>query len=219
MGAENSVSVHCPICKHKHQVPAVRVVDVSRDGELRKRYESGELFQFDCPDCGYRMKLGYSYMYQDPGIREFIYLSREQPAEDGYMMDQVVKNATAMAGGKKEDSILRIVFSESDLQEKIKIFENGLDDRIVELCKGIALSQFPATEEFFVTGIHYDVVGGKELLKLTCSDGTEEYALNFPEMYGQMFEEYSHMLPPLRGNIFSCIDLEYAASFLRETIT
>ena len=216
MGAENSVSVYCPICKHEHQVPTVCVVDVSRDGELKRKYEDGELFRFDCPDCGYRMKLGYSYMYQDSGIREFIYLSQEQPMEDGYMMDQIIKNATAMVEGKMEDSILRIVFSENDLQEKVRIFENGLDDRIIELCKGITLSQFPATEELFVTDIHYDVVGGKELLKLICSDGTEEYALNFPEMYGQMFEEYSHLLPPLRGNVFSCIDLEYAASFLRE---
>lgn len=219
MGAENSVSVYCPICKHTHQVQAVRVVDVSRDEKLKKKYESGELFRFDCPDCGYRMELGYSYMYQDSDIREFIYLSQEQPSEGGYTMEQIGKNAAAMAEGKMENSLLRIVFSENDLREKIKIFENGLDDRIVELCKGIALSQFPATEEYFVTDIRYDVVGGKELLKLTCSDGAEEYALNFPEMYGQMFEEYGHMLPPLRGNLFSCIDLEYAASFLRECAT
>lgn len=215
MGAENHVSVYCPICKHKHQVPAIRVVDVSADEEVKKKFVSGSLFQFDCSDCGNQMKLGYSFMYQDSAIREFIYLSREQPTQSGCTMDQIAKNAMSLAEGKREDALLRIVFSEKDLHEKIRIFENGLDDRIVEFCKGITLSQFPATEELFVTDIHYDNIGGQELLKLTCSDETEQYALNFAQLYDQMFVEYAHMLPPLRGSVFTCVDLEYAASFLR----
>lgn len=215
MKAENTVPVHCPICKHLHDAPATRVVDVGRDEKLKRKLESGELFRFDCPDCGYRMRLGYSFMYQDSGIREYIYLSQENPADDGCTVDQIIRNASGMAEGKTEDAILRIVYSEKDLLEKIRIFENGLDDRIVELCKGIALSQFPATEELFVTDIRYNNIGGQELFALSCSDGSEQYVLNFAEVYEQILGEYGSMLPPLRGNLFSCIDLEYAASFLR----
>ena len=215
MKAENTVPVQCPICKHLYDAPAVRVVDVCRDEELKRKLESGELFRFDCPDCGNRMRLGYSFMYQDSDIREYIYLSKENPMDDGCSADQIVRNAMFMAEGKTDDAILRIVYSEKDLREKIRIFENGLDDRIVELCKGITISQFPATEELFVTDIRYDNIGGQELFVLTCSDGTEQYALNFAEIYGQILGEYESILPPLRDNIFSCIDLEYAAAFLR----
>lgn len=216
MGAGTGVIVHCPICKHDHEALTPRIVNVCKDDELKRKFEKGEQFHYQCPDCGYNMILEYSFMYEDPDIREYIYLSQERPSDDGYDTDQIAKNAASMAEGKTEDALLRIVYSEKDLREKIKIFENGLDDRVVEFCKGTALSQFPSTDEYFVTDIHYDNIAGQELLKLICSDGTEQYVLNFTDMYNLMVHEYGAMLPPLRGNVFLCIDLEYAAAFLRE---
>jgi hypothetical protein len=34
-------------------------------------------------------------------------------------------------------------------------------------------------------------------------------------MYSQMYAEYGSLLPPLRSHVFSCVDLEFAAAFLR----
>jgi endogenous inhibitor of DNA gyrase (YacG/DUF329 family) len=211
----NEITVVCPICKKEHSAKAHRVVDVNREEDIQKKLDDDSLFAFDCPDCGCTVQLNYSFLYQDADIREYIYMSEEKPAEDAASIDQIARSAMALADGKTEDALLRIVYSRRDLKEKIAVFAHGLDDRIVEICKGIALSQLPATEDFFATDIRYRDIGGKEVLAIKVSDGTEQYVLDFSGMYGQMYAEYGSLLPPLRSHVFSCVDLEFAAAFLR----
>jgi hypothetical protein len=214
MENKHTITVTCPICKHEHTTDAHRVVDIGKDEETSKNLDNDSLFEFSCPDCGCTVHLNYSFLYEDKDIREYIYVSEER-ATDAASMDQIARNAAALCDGKTEDGLLRIVHSRRELREKVAIFEHGLDDRIVEICKGIALSQFPATEEFFATDICYRDIGGKEVLALKISDGTEQYVLDFNGMYSQMYAEYGDMLPPLRGSVFTCVDLEFAAAFLR----
>ena len=72
----------CPICKHEHTAPIVPMVDVERDKETWTSIQSGNLFRFDCPDCGYPMEMSYSILCQDSAVRQYIYLSREEPGEN-----------------------------------------------------------------------------------------------------------------------------------------
>lgn len=215
MAKNDRIVVCCPICKHSRETEAVRTVDADRDGTVQKKLEDGSLFAFDCPDCGFSMRLSYSFLYQDTKIREYIYVSEEKPGPDAASFDQICKNAMALTEGRTEDALLRIVYSVRDLREKLALFEHGLDDRVVEICKGIALSQLPATEEYYATDIRYRDIGGREVLAITMSDSTEQYVLDFAGMYEQMYAEYSSALPPLRNQVFCCVDLEFAASFLR----
>ena len=53
------------------------------------------------------------------------------------------------------------------------------------------------------------------MLKIPCSDGTEQYVPAFRELYEQMYREYAGLFPPLRGERFLRVDLEYAAAVLR----
>lgn len=72
----------------------------------------------------------------------------------------------------------------------------------MEVCKGFALSQFPACEECYAQAVVYDAIGGQEVLRVKCSDGTEQYVTAFWEMYGQLYREYAGLFPPLRGEQF-----------------
>jgi hypothetical protein len=211
----DEIQYTCPICKETHETKAYRLVDITGDPGLEKKLADDSLFTCECPTCGCGIHLNYSFLYQDPDIRQYIYVSEEPPASDGAALDQLEHNAFALAEGKTKDAILRIVYSRRDLKEKLEVFAHGMDDRILEICKGIALSQFPATEDFFVTDIRYRDIGGQEVLSMQISDGTEQYVLDFNGMYQQMQQAYAHLLPPLRGDAFCCVDLEYAAAFLR----
>lgn len=204
----------CPICKHEHTAPVVQVVDVERDKETWKSVQDGSLFRFDCPDCGYPMEMSYSFLCQDSTIRQYIYLCRDNLDEDG-ALQEAVQRAQTLAQGSISDAILRVVSTMDELNEKLSVFENGLDDRIVEVCKGFALSQFPASEECYAQAIVYDVIGGQEVLRVKCSDGTERYVTAFREMYEQLYQEYAGLFPPLRGERFLQVDLEYTAAALR----
>ncbi len=211
---ENNAALTCPICKHTHTAPVISVVDTERDKETWKSVQDGSLFRFDCPDCGYPMEMAYSFLCQDSAIRQYIYLCREGPEEDGGFQ-KAAQRAKQLARGNTSDAILRIVCTMDELEEKLRVFENGLDDRVVEVCKGFALSQFPAGEECYAQAVVYDVIGGQEVLRVKCSDGTEQYVTAFREMYEQMYREYAGLFPPLRGDRFIRVDLEYAAAALR----
>lgn len=71
----------CPICGHIHMAPIVPVVDTEQDQETWQSFRKGGLFRFDCPGCGYPLELSYSFLCQDSAIRQYIYLSREEPSE------------------------------------------------------------------------------------------------------------------------------------------
>lgn len=89
---------------------------------------------------------------------------------------EIAQRAEKLSNGNTSDAVLRVVYTMDELNEKLRVFENGLDDRIVEACKGFALSQFPASEECYAQAVVYDVIGGQEVLKVQCSDGTERDA-------------------------------------------
>lgn len=204
----------CPICKHEHTAPVVRVVDVERDKETWKSVQDGSLFLFDCPDCGNPMELAYSFLCQDSAIRQYIYLRRDN-LDESSALQEAAQQAEKLAQGSTSNAILRIVCTLDELNEKLRIFENGLDDRIVEVCKGFALSQFPGDDACFAQAVVYDVIGGQEVLRVKCSDGMEQYVTAFREMYEQLYREYAGLFPPLRGERFLRVDLEYAAALLR----
>lgn len=211
---QETVKLTCPICGHAHAAPVVPVVDAGQDQDAWQSFQKGGLFRFDCPDCGYPMELSYSFLCQDSAIRQYIYLSREEP--DGNRgFQEIARRAGTLAKGNTSDAVLRVVYTADELNEKLRIFENGLDDRIVEVCKGFALSQFPAGQEVYAQAVAYDVIGGREVLKVQCSDETERYVTAFRELYEQMYREYAGLFPPLRGNRFLRVDLEYAAAVLR----
>lgn len=215
MERENVV-LTCPICKHEHAAPIVPVVDVVRDKETWKSVQDGSLFRFDCPDCGYLVELTYSFLCQDSAIRQYIYLCRDGLDENG-ALQEAARRAQTLVQGSTSDAILRVVCTMDELNEKLRIFESGLDDRVVEACKGFALSQFPASEKCYAQAVVYDVIGGQKVLWVKCSDGTEQYvtAFRFREMYEQVYREYAGLFPPLRGERFLRVDLEYAAALLR----
>lgn len=205
-----SVTLKCPICKRDHSAALYRRIDVSEDNKAKEKLLSGKFFHFSCPDCGYLSELHYGCLYVDRDIRLLIYLAEEKETEA-----VAERAAQDLPFWRQGDSLLRVVRSAKDLVEKLRIFDGGLDDRLVEICKGVALSQFPSDDAYYVTEIRYDVIGQQEVLRLTCSDGSEEYVPNFPFLYQQIYDQFAAKLSPLRGSFFQCVDLEYAAALMR----
>ncbi|MCD7916987.1 MAG: CpXC domain-containing protein [Clostridiales bacterium] len=215
MAQRNTATLTCPICKKDHEVPLWRKIDVQEKPDAKKALLEGTFFDFSCPDCGYESRLHYGSLYVDAALREMIYISETEEESVADAERAAAQLAQDSSFYQKGDSLLRIVRSAEDLKEKLLIFENGLDDRLVEMCKGVALSQFPGEEDYYVTDIRYDVIGEQELLRLTCSDETEQYVLDFAGLYEQLYGQFGALLPPLRGSGFTQVDLEYAAELMR----
>ena len=230
------VKIECPICKKIHEAEIHSVIDIRKEPEMKDRLMKEDIFGFQCPECGFYSDLHYDVLYADPEAKLFIYLSDSPRPSSGGVSEQAQgidaggqkewerireKAAQKAAGCSEEgavpqDAVFRLVFTLEDMKEKIRIFDHGLDDRIVEIFKGFSLSQFDYSENYYVTDIRYDLIDGKEFFRIRVSDGTEQYVLDFNGGYEQILNEYIEKIPPMRGSVPVCVDLDNAAALVRE---
>ena len=207
-----AVKITCPICKKEHEAPLHHIVNIQTAPEMKDKLMKEDIFEFQCPDCGFWSQLQYDMLYADPEAKLFIFLSDRKASAESAM--QAVQTVTG-SGDVPADAIIRIVYSPEDLREKIRIFDHGLDDRIVEIYKGFSVSQFDYSENYYITDIRYDLIDGKEFFRIRVSDGTEQYVLDFNSGYEQILNEYIEKIPPMRSRVPACVDLEYAAAIVR----
>ncbi|HJJ48126.1 MAG TPA: CpXC domain-containing protein [Methanocorpusculum sp.] len=136
-------SVICPICGHEQEITVTPTVNVTSDPEMREKVISDEIFLFTCDKCGFRGFAGFPMVYEDKETNGGFLLYLEPDCEDrevgieGDIADQVIYREKPM----------RLVTDVNSLKEKIYIFEAGLDDRVMELFKMLALTKLVSDDE------------------------------------------------------------------------
>ena len=90
---------------------------------------------YTCPSCGKTFRLDYSTLYHQMEDLIMIYLVSESEVAETY---DLFYGEHVMADFRTEKYLNRIVTSANQLIEKIKIFDAGKDDRIIELVKLLA---------------------------------------------------------------------------------
>ncbi|HJJ28237.1 MAG TPA: CpXC domain-containing protein [Methanocorpusculum sp.] len=136
-------SVICPVCGHEQEVLVTPTVNVTTDPDMREKVLSGEIFLFTCDKCGFKGYAGFPMVYEDKETAGGFLIYLEPDCEervvgiDGDVADQVIYR----------EILMRLVTDVHGLQEKIYIFEAGLDDRVMELFKVLALSKMVADGE------------------------------------------------------------------------
>ena len=94
------------------------LVNVKEDPELKASVINGDIFLQECPRCGRRHLVSGPLVYMDPDEMVLLMLS-DKPL------------SMADTGGYTA----RLVSRAGDLIEKVKIFDAGLDDKAIEMCK------------------------------------------------------------------------------------
>ena len=111
-------SFQCPACGAGFVVQGHDLIKVREHPELKASVISGDLFLQTCPKCGRRHLVTWPLVYLDPEEMVLLMLS-DKPL------------ALADTGGYTARLVSRV----GDLIEKVKIFDAGLDDKAIELCK------------------------------------------------------------------------------------
>ncbi|HJJ46745.1 MAG TPA: CpXC domain-containing protein [Methanocorpusculum sp.] len=130
-------SIICPECGHEQELHIIPSVNVTLDPDMREMVLSGDIFLFTCEKCGFSGFAGYPFIYEDKERNGGFLIYMEPECEerevgiDGDVADQVLL----------QNMTMRLVTTINELKEKIFIFEAGLDDRVVELFKTLALSK------------------------------------------------------------------------------
>ena len=204
---DNKAFFTCSGCGANHQANVYPLINVSDNPDLKAKVLDGTLFVWECPVCGRANLARYTTLYHDPEQKLLILLSDGNPDNE-----QALVKAFAQSG-ETEGYTARLVNATGDLIEKVKIFEAGLDDRVIEMCKYVTCME----------------MGSEQALKFFRMDGADgDITLTYPhsrqmEMVNIGFNVYSDCERILRRNPQMSegssglvkVDQEWIASFFR----
>lgn len=131
MTQSSRIASVCSHCGEKHNVEVYNSINVSLDASLKEKVLDGSLFMWECPHCGTTNLIQGRPLYHDPAERLMIWVTGE---------DETLEEQTRGLFSKLEEMksyTLRFVRDTGTLIEKLKIFDAGLDDVTVEMCKYI----------------------------------------------------------------------------------
>lgn len=136
-------NVKCPKCGQMSEVTVWNSITVSDSGDLKQDLLSGKINMFRCPSCSYSALMPTPMLYHDENKKLMISFS---PCNDEVLKHQLFDNVqkSSKESGeleKLEGYNLRFVADYNELLEKILIFDNGMNDKTIEVLKLMILSQ------------------------------------------------------------------------------
>lgn len=207
------MTVTCSRCGEKRETDTFGRINVAENPELKERVKDGSLFLWECPHCGTENLVRFQTLYHDPKSKLMIWL-----LPDGI----VPENQVDTLGRQLEETSdlmegysLRRVKDIGSLIEKVNIFDAGLDDVVMEICK-------------YVTGMEMAKNEVNKAFKFFKIDGPDhDIILSYPEN-GQMqgvkigFNVYEDCAGILRRNPslapksgFPIVDSDWIGRFFR----
>ncbi len=127
----------CPNCGKSIMFKIKPEIEIPYDEVYKTKILKDKLFSVQCKNCNFGMPLGYDCTYNDMDQHYMIWtfpgLSKEQLAfiED-YNRRLQTDRALRLA---RNDYRMRVVRTDVQLKEKIIIFDENIDDRVVEIMK------------------------------------------------------------------------------------
>lgn len=138
--------VVCPKCQTENDVILWEKVNVTMNPDLKEKLFSGTLNQLLCKECGHQSRIDIPLIYHDMDKKFFIHFAPEYPMGEEEELITNLNQETMTLFDESYENRLRVAFDFRTLMEKIKIFDDGLDDRSVEVCKTLARLQLKLME-------------------------------------------------------------------------
>jgi hypothetical protein len=118
-------TVTCPQCQNRQTFRTWDSIDAPDDPELKRDLLMGVLHAFVCGKCGHQAEIARTLLYRDRSKGLMIH----------WIVERDAMTQTALHARADGVPVCRLVRSRDELLEKIRIFDDGLDDRVVELAK------------------------------------------------------------------------------------
>lgn len=135
MSRTEETTVTCKACGHEQGFQLWTSVNVTLDPDLKQKLLDRSLTAFRCEQCGHATNVNYSLLYHDMHANLMIWL-----VPDEEKAGELPPLAASMA---VDGLVLRRVDSLNGLIEKVRIADDGLDDRLVEVLKLVLRDKLP----------------------------------------------------------------------------
>jgi len=203
---------YCPHCGQKNMITVWTSLNGLLNPEAKQKLLDGTLFFQTCKTCGKVELVNYTMLYHDMQHNAMIY----------YMHDRINEDALRMfieAKSKMDEQFpgyqikMRIVTDQNVLREKAIIFNQGQDDRVVELMKLIYLFDMGILSPDDIHHKNYGrilvfVRNGHYIAEYS-KDGKTSHVEFSNEFYDMVQEDYKEELEDF-GDDYMEVDLTWA---------
>lgn len=136
-------SVKCPKCEQMSDVTVWSSITVKDSIDLKNDLLAGKINMFKCPSCEHTALMPHPMLYNDEDKRLIISFT---PVNDPTLKEQLfseIRESSKNSGelDKFDGYNMRFITDYNELLEKILIFDNGLNDKAIEVIKLMILSQ------------------------------------------------------------------------------
>lgn len=211
MSMKRKETITCPACGQAQDFIVWHSLNGDLNPEAKQRLLNGTLFHFECSNCGHRSNVNYGMLYHDMTNQVMVYFVDKDSVEEtlATMNDAEKKIGIPMPEYRK-----RVVTDQNALREKAIIFDQKLDDRVIEIIKLIYYSnasrQVPDTN---INAVYFLVADGKYILQFI---GDKPLSAEVPaEMYEKIKRKFAERLETV-GDNEALVDLHWASEFLKD---
>jgi len=164
MANRKPVNVSCPKCSKESTFSLWQNINSMEDPMLKQQIIDGSLFDFKCPYCEYSVALHYDILFNMPehGVMLHMITDPENAAKVPATIEEHESMLPTEAQKNAKLYIHRVVPDLITLREKTLIFEEKLDDRVLELMKVIYAAQLKEQKGVDAENIFFDLNPKKE---------------------------------------------------------
>lgn len=143
MSLNSKQNLRCPECGQMTEVTVWNSITVKDSEDLKKDLLHGKLNMFHCPQCSHTALMPTPLLYHDSDKKLMISFSPcNDPLTKKQLFDNIKKTSHESGELEKFNGYnLRFVTDYNELLEKILIFDNGMNDKTIEMIKLMILSR------------------------------------------------------------------------------
>jgi len=134
MSIQQITKLECPVCKTKYDIIYWESLNAKIDPDAKEKLLSGELFVKVCPSCGEANRVSYPLLYHDMAQKVMVNLVFDKDGIEWNPKD-ILSGLSFLSSNAMPGYRFRVVRDQNALLEKAKIFDSGMDDRIIEIMK------------------------------------------------------------------------------------
>ena len=127
------VTINCKKCNNEFPIIHHGIIDMDNEKELSNSIDNKTIFDFKCPKCGGEGQFVSSFLCYSKKKKYAIFFSNRE--FDEKQKHEQISNLGLVKIGDISDFTTRTVFTLEDLNEKISIFDNKLNDALIEAAK------------------------------------------------------------------------------------
>lgn len=203
--------ITCDQCGHDFEVDLNTAFFANKS--TKNKIFDPNFAKLTCPHCGHEFILNYRFVYTDASKKIMLV---NDPSFVQKKNQLAFKSSLRLLDKLRKEEIsgykIRMCKTIDETREKIRIFDQGLDDRLIEIMKIVLIE----ADGFALDKEDIKEISFNDQKKFLIKTSGHGLVMDFvPELYQSIEEKYS---PYLEESIAQMIDRDWALDFMKATL-